>query len=252
MNSSLTGRRALITGSSRHLGAAIARSLAEAGATVAVHYRTAVDDAQALVRELRTASGRQHVAVSGDVTDPAALRRLVAEAREALDGIDVLVNNAGPYGTTPFVDMTEAEWDRVVNAGLRATWIATQEVAPGMRAAGWGRVVNLSAVSAWVRNRSVYGLVKSAVNTLTEELALELGPHVTVNAVAPGQIVESLDELASHDTAWAAQVLQRTPAGRLVTRSEVAAVVALLCTPAFDMVTGATIPVDGGLRLNRF
>jgi NAD(P)-dependent dehydrogenase (short-subunit alcohol dehydrogenase family) len=241
-----------VTGSSRHLGAAIARRLAAGGATVAVHHHTGAEEAHALVDELRTSTGRRHVAVGGDVTVPAAVRQLVAEASDALGGIDVLVNNAGPYGTTPFVDMTEREWDRVVDANLRATWIATREVAPGMRAAGWGRVVNLSAVSAWVRNRSVYGLVKSAVTTLTEELALELGPEVTVNAVAPGQILESLDELAAHDTDWAARVLERTPAGRLVTRGEVAEVVAQFCTPAWDMVTGVTVPVDGGLRLNRF
>lgn len=252
MSASLEGRRALVTGSSRHLGAAIARRLAEHGATVAVHHHTSADDARALVEELRSATGRDHVLVGGDVTDPAAVKRLVAEAIGLLGGVDVLVNNAGPYGTTPFADMAEEEWDRVVDANLRAAWIATREVVPGMRAAGWGRIVNLSAVSAWVRNRSIYGLVKSAVNTLTEELALELGPEVTVNAVAPGQISESLEELAGYDSEWATRVLDRTPAGRLVTREEVAEVVALLCSPAFDMVTGVTIPVDGGLRLNRF
>jgi NAD(P)-dependent dehydrogenase (short-subunit alcohol dehydrogenase family) len=103
-----------------------------------------------------------------------------------------------------------------------------------------------------VRNRSIYGLAKSAIVTITEQLALELAPEITVNAVAPGQIVESLDDLGEFSADWAQRVTARTPMKRLVTRRELAEVVYLLCTPAFDMVTGVTIPVDGGLRLPSF
>jgi NAD(P)-dependent dehydrogenase (short-subunit alcohol dehydrogenase family) len=101
-----------------------------------------------------------------------------------------------------------------------------------------------------VRNRSIYGLAKSSVETLTEQLAVELGPEITVNAVAPGQIEESLIEMAGIDPVWAEEVVRRTPLRRLVTRGEVAQMVAMLCSSTFDGVTGVTIAIDGGLRLS--
>lgn len=110
----------------------------------------------------------------------------------------------------------------------------------------------MSAVSARVRNRGAYGFAKAAVEVLTEELALELAPYATVNAVAPGQIAESLDELASYDAQWSQAVLDATPRGRLVTREELAEAVALICTPVFASMTGTTLRFDGGLSLNRF
>jgi NAD(P)-dependent dehydrogenase (short-subunit alcohol dehydrogenase family) len=121
-----------------------------------------------------------------------------------------------------------------------------------MRDRGWGRIVNVSAGSAYLRNHSVYGLAKNGVIFLTEELALELGPAVTVNAVAPGQIEESAADIGEIDPTFVERAVRHTPARRLVTRPEVAAIVALMCSPAFDMVTGVTLPVDGGWRFNRF
>jgi NAD(P)-dependent dehydrogenase (short-subunit alcohol dehydrogenase family) len=121
-----------------------------------------------------------------------------------------------------------------------------------MRAAGWGRIVNISAVSYALRNHSIYGLAKDALIFLTEELAIELGPEITVNAVAPGQIVESAKDIEEFDPTFVSRAIEATPAGRLVTRREVADVVVALCGPTFAMVTGTTIPVDGGFRLQRF
>jgi NAD(P)-dependent dehydrogenase (short-subunit alcohol dehydrogenase family) len=247
------GKRALVTGASRNLGVAICERLAVGGMSVAVNYHTAQAPAEDLAARLREATGRPQLAIQGDVTDADSVRRMVEIAEDGLGGhIDVLVNNAGPYGMTPFVQMDEAEWDTVWDANVKAAYLVSRQVIPAMREAGWGRIVNLSAVSAWVRNRSIYGLAKSAIITLTEELAVEAAPEVTVNAVAPGQILESLDDLGEFSAEWAEKVTARTPAGRLVTRGELAEIVYLLTTPAFAMVTGATIPVDGGLRLPRF
>lgn len=173
-------------------------------------------------------------------------------ALDRLGGLEILVNNSGPFSAVPFADLPVGEYLRIWHANVTATYLATRRAAPAMREAGWGRVVNLSAVSASVRNRSIYGLAKSAVETLTEELALELGPVITVNAIAPGQIHESLEDMAGINPDWADTVAAATPLERLVRRSEVAAMVAALCTPAFDMVTGVTIPMDGGLRLPWF
>jgi NAD(P)-dependent dehydrogenase (short-subunit alcohol dehydrogenase family) len=121
-----------------------------------------------------------------------------------------------------------------------------------MRASGWGRIINVAGADAYLRNHSVYGLAKAGLIFLTEELAVELAPEVTVNAVAPGQMAESAPDVGAIDPTWVPRVTAQTPLGRLVSRSEVAEVVARLCHPAFDMVTGATIPIDGGFRLPRF
>ena len=152
----------------------------------------------------------------------------------------------------PSTDLEEEEFDRVWNANTRATYLMARAVAAGMRESGWGRIVNLSASSAFVRNRSVYTLANAAIITLTEELAVELAPEIGVNAIAPGQINESLEELRDIVPDWAVQVISDTPRGRLVTRREIADIVVLLCGPLFDSVTGVTLPVDGGLRLNTF
>jgi NAD(P)-dependent dehydrogenase (short-subunit alcohol dehydrogenase family) len=249
----LTGRTALVTGSSRNLGAAIAERLAAHGATVAVTYHSSEQEARELVARLPAYDGRRHAAVGGDLADAAQVRALVDAAAEALGGrIDVLVHNAGPFSMTPFGEMEEAEWDAVWDVNVKAAQVAARLVAPAMRDAGWGRIVLVSAGSAYLRNHSIYGLAKHALIHLTEALALELGPAVTVNAVAPGQIAESADDIAAYDPTFVERAVAQTPAGRLVTRAELAELIAALCEPAFDMVTGATLPVDGGWRLPRF
>ncbi len=252
LDGAFDGRRALVTGSSRNLGAAIAEALAWGGASVAVTHRRSPAAATALVARLEEVTGRRHTSVAFDAATPASVRDAVATAAGELGGhVDILVNNVGPYASTPFVDMTEEEWDRVWDANVKSAYVAAQATAPAMRAAGWGRIVNLSAVSAYVRNRSIYTLAKSAIITLTETLALELAPDVTVNAVAPGQIAESLPDLAEFNPEWAEKVIAATPLQRLVTRTEVAHLVVLLCSHAFDAVTGVTIPMDGGLRIGQ-
>jgi NAD(P)-dependent dehydrogenase (short-subunit alcohol dehydrogenase family) len=246
----LEDRTALVTGSSRNLGAVIAERLAARGATVAVTYNASAAAAHELVERL---PGGGHVAVGGDLADAEQVRALVDAAQDGLGGrIDVLVHNAGPFSMTPFAELDEAEWDGVWDVNVKAAHVATRLLVPGMRAAGWGRIVLLSAGSAYLRNHSIYGLAKQAVGFLAEELALELGPEITVNAVAPGQIAESADDIAEHDPSFVERAIAHTPAGRLVRREEVAELVALLCGPAFDMVTGTTLPVDGGWRLQRF
>jgi NAD(P)-dependent dehydrogenase (short-subunit alcohol dehydrogenase family) len=248
----LAGRRALVTSSSRNLGAQIARSLAEQGAVVAVTYQGSERLARDLVAELTDRTGAAHVAVQGDFREADAVRRTVEAAHEGLGGIDILVNNFGPFSAVPFAELPHETWESIWAGNVTTTYLATQAVAPGMRAGGWGRIINLSAGSAYVRNHSIYGLAKQAIITLTESLALELGPEITVNAVAPGQVEESAEDIGDIDPTFVERALERTPAGRLVTRTEVADVVVQLCTPAFDMLTGAVLPLDGGWRFNRF
>lgn len=253
MTAVLVGHRALVTGSSRNLGAEIARSLAHRGCSVAVTYCSSRDTAEALAADLPRLDGAQHVAVHADLSRPEGVDPMVDAASEALRGpVDVLVNNHGPFSMTPFHEMSPQEYAAVMDGNVTTAYLAVRRAVPGMRAGGWGRVVNLSAGSAYLRNHSVYGLAKRAVETLTESLAFELGPEITVNAVAPGQIAESAPDVGLIDPTFVERAVARTPAGRLVTRHEVAEVIALLCTPPFDLLTGAVLPLDGGWRFNRF
>ena len=252
-NRFLAGKTALVTGASRNLGAVIAERLAHHGAAVAVNYHSSAETALELVERLKSETGREHAAIQADVRRAAEVRGLVETAAEALGGrLDVLVNNAGPFSMTPYSELPESDWDHIWDTNVMAAYLASQCVAPGMKSAGWGRIVNISAASYVLRNHSIYGLAKDALIFLTEELAVELGPEVTVNAVAPGQIIESAADIAEFDPTFVDRAIEATPAGRLVTRREVADIVAALCSPAFAVVTGATIPVDGGFRLRCF
>jgi NAD(P)-dependent dehydrogenase (short-subunit alcohol dehydrogenase family) len=249
----LAGKAALVTGGSRNLGAAISLALAERGADVAVNYRSGRTEAEALVARMAEHGGA-HAAVAGDCSTPSGAATLVADARAALGGrpVQVLVDNYGPFSMTPFAEMPDEEFRRIWEATIAAAHAAVRAVVPGMRKAGWGRIVNVSAGSAYLRNHSIYSLAKAALVTFTEALAVELGPEITVNCVTPGQIAESAEDIAEFDPSFVDRAIAATPIGRLVTRAEVAAIVAELCGPLFDGVSGATIPIDGGWHLPRF
>lgn len=247
----LDGRRAIVTGASRNLGAAIAIALARHGATVAINHRGSTADAEAVLAAL-AGYGAGHIAVAADVASAEEVTAMMDHVASALGGLDIVVNNAGPYGATPILEADESEWNRVIDTNLKGTWLCTKAAAPLLRRSTDGRVVNLSAVSGRVRNRGAYGLAKAAVEVLTEQLALELAPYATVNAVAPGQVAESLNELSSHDEGWARAVRDRTPRGRLVTRIELAEAIATICAAPFSSMTGTILRFDGGLGINRF
>lgn len=244
----LRGKVALVTGSSSGSGVDIARTLAARGARVAVHYRTARAAADEVARSIADAGGEAAV-FQADVARTDEARRLVSDVERRLGPISVLVNNAGPFGDTPFRKLTEADWDYVMNANLKAVFVLSQAVAPGMDRLGWGRIVNLGATSAFVRSHSVYGLAKAALLHLTESLAWELAPTITVNAVVPSQIASARTDRMP---AYKAAAIAGTPLGRLVTQAEIATMVALVCSPAFDFVTGRAIILDGGRTLPVF
>jgi NAD(P)-dependent dehydrogenase (short-subunit alcohol dehydrogenase family) len=249
----LEDKVALVTAGSRNLGAAISVALAERGADVLVNYMTDSTPAAALVERLGRHGGDHH-AVQGDCGTVGGVEALVADATALVGGrpIQVLVNNYGPFSMTPFAEMPEDEFRRIFDANVIGAYTAVKAVVPGMREQGWGRVVNVSAGSAYLRNHSIYTLAKAALVTLTETLAFELGPEITVNCVTPGQIAESAEDIAQFDPTFVERAISATPIGRLATRSEVAAIVAELCGPLFAAVSGVTIPIDGGWSLRRF
>jgi NAD(P)-dependent dehydrogenase (short-subunit alcohol dehydrogenase family) len=161
----------------------------------------------------------------------------------------VAVNNAGPFNDTPFCELPEADWDYVMSANLKAVYLVAQLVAAPMRRAGWGRIVNIGATSGLVRSHGVYSLAKAALLPLTQALALELAPAVTVNALVPSQIASArTDGMPAYKTA----AIEGTPLGRLVTQEEIARMVVRLCSPEFDFVTGQAIVMDGGRAIPRF
>lgn len=247
----LAGRRALVTGGSRNLGAAIAIALADAGATVAVTYHRSDTAANELMGELHERTGVRHLAIAADLSQPSNVTAACDRAAGDLGGLEIVVNNYGPFSMTPLHQLPLDEWQQVWGGNVETAYLAAAAAAPWMRLAGWGRIVNVSAGSAYARNHSVYGLAKDAIITLTETLAVELGPTITANSVVPGQIAESSADMAAVDPDAVERMTARTPAGRLVTRAEVAQLVALVCTRPFDMMTGAAIPLDGGCRFDR-
>ena len=238
---SLKGRVCLVTGASRALGASIARVLARRGADVAVNYNRSGRAAADLCEELRGLGSRAEP-FHADVGDAEQASRMVADVWDCFGRIDVLVNNAGPYNDDPYLEMDVADFDHIMAANVRATYVATREAGVRMKRQGSGCVVNIAAESAFESVHSVYGLAKAGVVHLTRQLAIELAPEVRVNGLAPGLIADN----EGMDPAKAGEVVEGTPLGRLVSRAEIAEALYLLCGPAFQSVTGQTIIMDGG------
>ena len=242
----LRGKVCLITGASRTLGATIARALAANGALVAINYHQSAAAAESLCAEL-TVMGVKSVAIGADVTDPAQVAQLIAATESHLGAIDILVNNVGPYVDTPFLDLSLTDFDRILAGNVRATFLLTQAVGRLMKERGSGHIINIAATDIFHRSHSIYGLAKQGVVHLTEAMALELAPAVRLNALAPDLIADN-EEMGAEFTA---RSIGGTPMQRLVTRAEVAQMVCLLCTPAFAMMAGQTLVLDGGRAIPR-
>ena len=242
-----SGKVALVTGSSRNLGAAVATRLGERGARIAVHYNKNPDRARQVAERITGVGGAAEV-FGADVADGPSAVRLADSVLERFGRVDMLINNVGPYSDLPFTRLPVETWDAVFNSNVRAPYLLAQRVAPAMRAKGWGRIVNISAVSALMRVHSIYGLSKAALIHLTECLALELAPEVAVNAIAPGQIEES-EEIDELDPTYKARLRETTPARRLVSRNEITEVVCMLCSDDVPSLTGQTLVLDGGWSL---
>ncbi len=254
----LVGRRALITGSSRGIGRAVAVRLARAGADVVLHYNRGADAGQAALADVEAATGgtrpvRAHL-VQADLAQPGEAQRLVAAGIAALGALDVLVNNAGIEVDAPFWEVTEADYDRVLAVNLKAVFFASQALVVHLRAAGRpGRIVNVSSIHEDLPfpGYAAYAASKGGVRMLTRTLAVELrGTGITVNAVAPGAIATPINRELLADTRRVDALVHQIPSGRLGTPEDVAGVVAFLASADADYVNGATWYVDGGLAVH--
>ena len=243
----LQGRRALVTGASRGIGAEIVRRLAADGANVAFTYGKSAEEAEKLVAEV-TGNGGTVVAIQADSADAAEVARSVDDAVAQLGGLDILVNNAGVASFGDIENFALAEFDRLVAINVRAVFVATQRAVPHLDTDG--RIINIGSINADrvpVPNLSVYAMTKGAVASLTRGLARELGPRgITVNNVAPGPIATDMNPDSGEFAEGAKQLMA---IGRYGQPSDIAGVVSYLAGPDTGYITGATWNVDGGFTV---
>ena len=231
------------------MGEAVASRMASLGANVVINHWQDGEKAEELARDL-TAQGHKVIVIEADVSRSDQVQRMVSQAVQEIGPIDILIHCAGPFAMTPFTAMAEEEWDTILGVNLKGAYLLTKELAPTMKKRGWGRIILMSAGSAFIRTHSIYGLAKSAVIHLTEALAVELGPEVTVNAIAPGQILESAAIMDTFEPGFSEKATEASPLKKLVTRPEVAEMMVLICTSAaMHSITGHTFVMDEGWRL---
>ena len=237
---------ALVTGSARRIGAAIARALHAAGYDLALHYRSSSDDVDALAAELERARPGSTVRLQADLAEFDRLPELVAQTVGRFGRLDALVNNASGFFPTPVGEATPAQWDALFATNARAPLFLAQAAAPHLARNG-GAIVNLTDLYGErpLAGHSIYCMAKAALLMATRSLALELGPQVRVNAVSPGAIL--WPEEGGDDAARQA-MLERTPLARTGTPEEVAEAVRWLLQDA-TYCTGEVIHLDGGRRL---
>ena len=250
MSMRLEGRRALVTGGSRSIGRGIALGLGREGADVVVNFKTDRDAAEEVVSSLKEL-GRRATAVQGSTDSSEDVNRLVTEADDFLGGIDVLVNNAGVLKRTPFLEISQEEWDWILETNLRGYFFVGQAVARRMIDREIeGAFINVSSAGQAVAAPELthYCVAKAGIEMLTKQMALELAPHrIRVNAIAPGLIETDLNRSDIQDPAFRERRLARIPLKEIgVPEDVVGAVVFLASNEEARLVTGASVFIDAG------
>jgi 2-hydroxycyclohexanecarboxyl-CoA dehydrogenase len=242
-------KTALVTGAAAGIGRACARKLASEGIAVGV-LDLNLEDCERTVAEIKAAGG-QAVALKADITQRGEVVAAVTKLRETFGPVTVLVNNAGMTGFVPFKEITDQQWDRMMEVNLKGTFIVTQVVLPDMDAAKWGRIINISSSSAQTGaiNMAAYSSSKGAMVTLTRSLAQELGPlGITVNNIPPGSVMNTIMSEANKQRFQIPEevLLQTIPVRRMGEPEDIANACAFLASEASGYVTGQTIGVNGG------
>jgi glucose 1-dehydrogenase len=246
----LTGKTALVTGSSSGIGEAIALRFAREGADVAVHYHSEEQEGRSVAAQIEQ-MGRRSVALGANVGVAAEAEGLVRDARAALGRLDILVNNAGVEIREPFVEVSEQHYDLVLGVNLKGAFFAAQAAAKLMIAAGnGGRIINVSSIHEDVAflNYATYTASKGGMRMFTRTVCQELAPHgITVNDIAPGAIATPINKRTLGDGELLHELQGVIPAGRLGEPDEVASVAVFLASDEAAYVTGSTYYVDGGM-----
>ena len=248
--SKLSGRTAVVTGASKGIGAGIAKGLAAEGAAVVVNYASSKDGAEKVVAEIKGKGGKA-IAVQGDVSKAADVKKIFAEAHQAFGRLDILVNNAGVYQFSPLEGITEEEFHRHFNTNVLGVLLATQEAARYFGDGG-GSVINISSAVTELNapQTAVYTATKGAVNSVTRVLAKELGPRkIRVNSINPGVVeTEGTSAAGVIGSDFEKQLVAQTPLGRAGTPDDIAPVAVFLASDDSRWLTGDTLLASGGLQ----
>ena len=244
----LTGRAAIVTGTSRGLGQYFARALARAGADLVLTSRRREDLApfQTEIESL----GRRAVALELDVRDQDSIERMASAAEAAYGHLDILINNAGCNVRKPALDVTWDDWNLVVDTNLRGSFFVAQAVARRMVARNYGRIINIGSVTsvAGYAGLGPYGASRGGIRQLTMSLAHDWGKHgVTVNCLAPGWFRTAQNKVMYEDEAWVDYLVERIPVGRPGQPTDLDGAVVFLASESSRYVTGQTLLVDGGI-----
>jgi len=243
----LTGKVAIVTGSSRGIGLAIARRFAAEGASIVVNFVAHPIAAKAAVREIEREGG-DAIAVRADVSRGDEVDNLVRATKDRFGRIDILVNNAGVMVTKEVLETTEDDWDRTIDVNLKGAYLCSKAVAPIMLEQRTGTIINISSNSGLYHPSAMrfteYVVSKAGMNGLTKALALALGPHITVNAICPGWI--RTDMMEEIDPEVHERILAETALARWGTPEDVAASAAFLASPDAGFITGELLIVAGG------
>jgi 3-oxoacyl-[acyl-carrier protein] reductase len=248
--SKLNGKVAVVTGASKGIGAAIAKGLAAEGASVVVNYASSKSGADTVVAEITKAGGKA-IAVHGDVSKSADIKRLFAETKKVFGRVDTLVNNAGVYEFLPIEAITEEHFHRIFNTNVLGLISASQEAVKYFPAEG-GSIINIGSVASRqsLATTAVYSATKAAVTTITEVFAKELGPKkIRVNAINPGPVeTEGVHAAGFVESDFFKQIVAQTPLGRVGQPNDYAPIAAFLASDDSAWITGESLLASGGLR----
>ncbi|MBI2085600.1 MAG: 3-oxoacyl-ACP reductase FabG [Candidatus Aenigmarchaeota archaeon] len=242
-----SGKVALVTGSSRGIGRAIALKLAELGADVIVN-STKLESAKTVSKEIES-MGRDSFAVQADVSNGRQVRDMLDSAIKKFDKVDILVNNAGIVNQGSLLNLEEKQWDKLISVDLKGVFLCSKGAAKYMAEQKYGKIVNIASVAGLMSFQGLahYCSAKAAVISFTKEIALELAPlGINVNAIAPGAIETDMTKDIKNNPDALNAVLSRIPMGRLGKPEEIASAAAFLVSDEASYITGATLVVDGG------
>lgn len=249
----LTGKKALVTGASRGIGRGIALALATQGADVVVNYRGSVDQANAVVEEIKQ-MGRSAIAVQADVADPASVTKMFDEVKNQWGKLDILVNNAGVVAQNPIEKILEEEWDKIIDTNLKGQFLCIQKALPLLSSGA--RIVCISSIASGgigvgFGNIAHYAASKGGIIGMVEDLAIELGPKgININAIAPGVIESDMTTSMLSNEQQKTGLMARIPKRRIGKPEDIAAAAAFLASDEADYITGTVVYVDGGWLAN--
>lgn len=246
---SLAGKKALVTGGSRGIGRGIVLALATQGADVAVNYHSHSEEAEAVISEVKK-MGREAFTIQADVSQSSQVKAMFEEAKKRWNHLDILVNNAGILKFAPFENISEADWDRVIDVNLKGQFLCVQEAVKLMKPGA--KIINISSIASGgvgigFSNIAHYTASKGGIVALTENLAVELGPKgINVNAIAPGVIESDMTKDMLKDEKQVQGFMVRVPKKRVGKPEDIGAAAAFLASPEADYITGTVLYVDGG------